>query len=680
MPKNTKQSFKLLIGLLLTISFFSFQSTPHTLAKTDDDKFVRTANYYLLSGSALRDANLTALSKYDLIVIPAEAQIYNTTFFSEIRSLNPDIVILAYVPSVDFNNSWIDPLHSSLLDGISNSWWLTNGSGDEVSVWPGTRAVNITSGWKSYLPQFVKNNIYNTGYWDGIFYDEVHGSISWLGGVDLDNNGSNDSTQSADSEWADAYEYIFSKTREYLGDEAIIIINGTSNTNFAEHTNGRMFETFPTPWEGSGLWQDSMQSYQVLQDTVSLEDVFVINSNDDSYNGQSNYQKVRYGLTSTSLGNGYFSYDAGEQSHAEIWYYDEYDAYLGKPAADAADLLHGYSNFLPSVWERDFQNGKVIVNSTTETQEIRLDGDYEKIHGTQDPVTNDGGIVSRITIEPQDGIVLLRPIEEINFATFINGSFVRIFDAFGQTERTGFFSYDNNFQGGTNVNHFDLDGDGNLESVVSTDRKVFIYNEDNELETSFYPYGEHYDQGINIAIDDLESDGFVEIITGTENGGGPHIRIFNSQGILINPGFFAYADNFRGGVNIATGDLNNDGWKEIVAGAGVGGGPHVRVFNSDGTLINPGFFAYDPGFRGGVNVATGDLDGNGTDEIITGPGVGGGPHIKTFSNDGTLLDPGFFAYDEDARGGVEVTAADIDGDGQDEIIGMSAEVFTISFE
>ena len=74
--------------------------------------------------------------------------------------------------------------------------------------------------------------------------------------------------------------------------------------------------------------------------------------------------------------------------------------------------------------------------------------------------------------------------------------------------------------------------------------------------------------------------------------------------------------------------------EEIVTGAGPGGGPHVQVFSSDGTAMGS-FFAYDQGFTGGVRVATGDLNCDGTSEIITGAGPGGGPHVRVFKADGT---------------------------------------------
>src|SRR5262249_24542652 len=99
--------------------------------------------------------------------------------------------------------------------------------------------------------------------------------------------------------------------------------------------------------------------------------------------------------------------------------------------------------------------------------------------------------------------------------------------------------------------------------------------------------------------------------------------------------------------------LDGDGRSEIVTGAGPGGGPHARTFRGDGSLAHE-FFAYDTAFRGGVTVAAADADGDGKSEVVTGAGPGGGPHVRTFRGPGPARDPGFFALDGSFLGGVFV--------------------------
>jgi len=164
------------------------------------------------------------------------------------------------------------------------------------------------------------------------------------------------------------------------------------------------------------------------------------------------------------------------------------------------------------------------------------------------------------------------------------------------------------------------------------------------------------------------------IVTGAGAGGGPHVRVFDSTGLEIS-GFFAYGEKFTGGVNVAAGDVDGDGKDEIITGAGAGGGPHVRVFDLFGQPKG-GFFAYGEKFTGGVNVAAGDVDGDGKDEIITGAGAGGGPHVRVFDNQGNLKFH-FFAFNKNFLGGVNVAAGDVDGDGKEEVIaGVASNAFS----
>jgi len=121
------------------------------------------------------------------------------------------------------------------------------------------------------------------------------------------------------------------------------------------------------------------------------------------------------------------------------------------------------------------------------------------------------------------------------------------------------------------------------------------------------------------------------IITGAGPGGGPHVRVFDLSG---NPkaGFFAYDPKFSGGVIVATGDVDGDGIQEIITGAGPGGGPLVRVFDLKGN-IKLQFFAFNESYKGGINIFSGvDIDGDKLDDIIVGVNKLAAPYIRVLKD------------------------------------------------
>lgn len=246
---------------------------------------------------------------------------------------------------------------------------------------------------------------------------------------------------------------------------------------------------------------------------------------------------------------------------------------------------------------------------------------------------------------------------------------VKLFDSTGLRSRS-FFAFNRNIQIGANVAITDFENNGSVEIVIGAASgggpQVRIFDRAGNVKGQFFAYDPNFRGGVEIGIGDVDGNGIKDIITAAGKGGGAHVRIFNAEGKLINHGFFAFPESYKGGIHISSGDLNNDGKDEIIIGSGVGVEPSVQVFDYNGNLLRK-YIVYNTAFHGGVNVDCGDLDGDGKLEIVTGTGYGGGPHVRVFDYDG-ILKSQFFAYDKNFRGGVSVAVGDIDNDNTNEIV------------
>jgi hypothetical protein len=177
--------------------------------------------------------------------------------------------------------------------------------------------------------------------------------------------------------------------------------------------------------------------------------------------------------------------------------------------------------------------------------------------------------------------------------------------------------------------------------------------------------------------------GQIAFAVGTGAGVVSQVKVYDDTGALLVT-FQPYQNSFKGGVNVAVGDVTGDGVLDVVTGAGFDphfpqftGGPHVEVFDGAGLLggiTTPltSFFPYAQNFTGGVYVAAGDIDsgvgGSHQAEVVTGPGVGGGPDVEGFKFDPGGANPqnilSFLAFpvNQNFTGGVRIALADFGGD------------------
>jgi hypothetical protein len=262
---------------------------------------------------------------------------------------------------------------------------------------------------------------------------------------------------------------------------------------------------------------------------------------------------------------------------------------------------------------------------------------------------------------------------------------VNVFDTQGRL-LFSFLAFSPAFTGGVRVAVGDVNGDSTPDIIVGAGPgggpqvKVFDGTKlgrtqaDGQLApaavlASFFAYPAAFTGGVNVAAGDVNDDGKADIITGAGAGGGPHVKIFNGANFGVMASFFAYASSFTGGVSVAAGDITADGHADVITGAGPGGGPQVKAFDgaslaaggstAAAAVANPlkNFYAFAAAFNGGVTVAAGDLNGDSKADIIAGAGRGGGPQVKAF--DGSTLNTlaNFYAYSSTFTGGVTVGTA-----------------------
>jgi hypothetical protein len=287
---------------------------------------------------------------------------------------------------------------------------------------------------------------------------------------------------------------------------------------------------------------------------------------------------------------------------------------------------------------------------------------------------------------------------------------------------TDFTPFGPAYTGGVAVAIGDVNGDGFPDLVTAPlagNPQVKVYdgkaiangsfnpgNPDASLLTSFFAYGLNFNIGAHVAVGDISGDGFADIVTGA-TAGNPHVKVYDGKAIANHTfnaadpdasalaSFFAYGVSFNIGVNVAVGDVNHDGFADLVTGA-TAGNPHVKVYDGQAIAkygVNPSnpdanllasFFAFGPQYNIGAFVSVGDVTGNGYGDIIVGAAAGN-PQVKVYdgqaiaqhlfngaSPDANLL-ASFFAYGLQYNIGASVSAAAVNAGGPDDILTGAAQ-------
>lgn len=205
-----------------------------------------------------------------------------------------------------------------------------------------------------------------------------------------------------------------------------------------------------------------------------------------------------------------------------------------------------------------------------------------------------------------------------------------------------------------------------MASAAGDPAKVAILAADGTIETQFSVLDGKFRGGLNVDAGDIDGDGVADILLGARAGGGPRVEAYRADGTRLLT-FDAYAASFRGGVDVAVGDVDGDGQDDIVTLSGFESPGHLRIFTHQGAPRSLPIFPFGRGATYGGAVAVGDVKpGHDGQEIVVAPlGPGAGTATILDARGRTL--GRFRIGGKDARGFALATAA-IDDRPGDEVL------------
>ena len=309
------------------------------------------------------------------------------------------------------------------------------------------------------------------------------------------------------------------------------------------------------------------------------------------------------------------------------------------------------------------------------------------LNGREYSITYRGGtgndvVLSAVnTIPTPTGPVITKPFSLApgNSVVNVGGGVVELLTADGKVRQIIPFS---GYFGQFTVNAVDRTGDGKADSLLvgvaspgAQPRVMLIDAATGRQALSFFAFNPEFLGGLSVSsgLADLGGLNTSVIAVGAGAGAQPSVAIYSAVTGRFIKQFYAFAEEYRGGVNVAMSTpQNQDGTGESIVVVGANTIAHVVAFdlNRTNTAV-ASFFAFGPNIVG-ANVTVGDLGGDGSNDIVVGAGFGGLPQVRVYDTNGRFQGTKFNAYAPGFIGGVNVGLADYNRDGTLDILTGSA--------
>ena len=315
----------------------------------------------------------------------------------ELKQLNPDITILMYLDAVGaagipesklYESDYLHDTDGGRLKSKTYGFQIRDPSSQHWRQLWAERALQVIDEYG--IDGIFADDVWST-LWDGRFYTTPKQS-------DKDN-------------WYSNMKGFLTYVKGQLGDY-LLIPNTHDNGDYVDITDGKWEEDFVhARWASYGNfpstidWKKKIDGVKTVCQKGKIE---LVSGGCSQLEGDKSWTDSHSSEVKNLLEFTFSSYLLGASgtksafNFGTYWNRDDSDGYYSifDDAKQLGDPVSDYGEF-GSVYARDFENGKVLVNPSSSTYTISLGGDYE---------TLDDQTVSSITMGPHTGEILLKTI------------------------------------------------------------------------------------------------------------------------------------------------------------------------------------------------------------------------------------------------------------------------------
>lgn len=363
---------KILLGSFVLIMFLIFSANS---CKKVGPREIKSSAYW--TSPIMNVAQAKKLAQHQVLIIDMENMINNRPVLELLKTLNPDIKLLAYSNPMEFflPSIYNRRIQSKWFNQVQKypAWFLKTGDGEQAIFWRKMVMMNLSStcpkyeigingkkvkmNYSEWIAYKTNEEVLSDPIWSGHFTDNSGGNISWVYEnkpfqFDINNDGRSNSAIEIDNAWSAGVRRFLSLIRDKQGKDFIMVGNKGS-VEFMDILDGKFFEDWTNDYLGSKEnegWNQSMEN-ALKMEALGKKYIFF------QMKPPTDFQYIL--ASSLLLDNVYVVVGQDNDMVSPI-----FKAKLGKPLGP-----YGKEG---SIYYRNYENARIIVSPTTKSAKIEI--------------------------------------------------------------------------------------------------------------------------------------------------------------------------------------------------------------------------------------------------------------------------------------------------------------------